>query len=71
VPQPFPLGCPDGRALRGARAVWLRNLNFLAATVVGRSESVTTTLEDLKPLLEAANPDELRLLISAEGVDKR
>jgi DNA polymerase-3 subunit delta len=55
----------------GARAVWLRNLNFLAATVVGRSESVTTTLEDLKPLLEAANPDELRLLISAEGVDKR
>jgi DNA polymerase-3 subunit delta len=55
----------------GARAVWLKGVNFISDTVVGRAEGTLEILEELKPLLENAKPEEVKILISATPVDKR
>lgn len=55
----------------GGRAVWLKGLNLLSDTVTGRAEATQNILEELKPLFENANPDEVKILISATPVDKR
>src|ERR1700760_4705356 len=53
------------------KLVWLKNVNFLADTVTGRSAAVQEALEDLKEVLDAGLPDGVRFLLSASEVDKR
>jgi len=55
----------------GARAVWLKGINFMASGVLGGSSTVADELADLKEILEGANPDDVRILFSASPVDKR
>src|SRR4051812_26880989 len=55
----------------GKRVVWLKDINFLADTVTGRAESTLKLVEDLQLLLEALNPDETAVLITAAPVDRR
>ena len=53
------------------KLVWLKNVNFLADTVTGRSTAVQEALEDLKEVLSRGLPDGVRFLLSASEVDKR
>jgi DNA polymerase-3 subunit delta len=53
------------------KLVWLKNVNFLADTVTGRSAAVQDALEDLKEFLSRGLPDGVRFLLSASEVDKR
>ncbi|HKM57590.1 MAG TPA: DNA polymerase III subunit delta [Chthoniobacterales bacterium] len=53
------------------KLVWLKNVNFLADTVTGRSASVLEALEDLKEVLSGGLPEGVRFLLSASEVDKR
>src|ERR1700761_8936544 len=53
------------------KLVWLKNVNFLADTVTGRSAAVLDALEDLKEFLDGGLPDGVRFLLSASEVDKR
>ncbi|MES2697018.1 MAG: DNA polymerase III subunit delta [Verrucomicrobiota bacterium] len=55
----------------GKRVVWLKDVNFLADTVTGRAESTLKLIEDLQAILDAANPDETAILITAAPVDRR
>ncbi len=55
----------------GKRLVWLKDVNFLADSVTGRAESTLKLLEDLQAILEAVNPDETAVLITAAPVDRR
>ncbi|HVU36481.1 MAG TPA: DNA polymerase III subunit delta [Opitutaceae bacterium] len=55
----------------GKRVVWLKDVNFLADTVTGRAESTLKLVEDLQQILEAVNPDETAVLITASPVDRR
>ena len=55
----------------GKRLVWLKDVNFLADTVTGRAESTLKIVEDLQELLEAVNPDETVVLLTAAPVDRR
>jgi DNA polymerase III subunit delta len=53
------------------KLVWLKNVNFLADTVMGRAASVQAALEDLKEVLSRPLPEGVRFLLSAADVDKR
>lgn len=53
------------------KLVWLKNVNFLADTVTGRSAAVQEALDDLKEVLSRGLPDGVRFLLSASEVDKR
>lgn len=55
----------------GQRVVWLKDVNFLADTVTGRAESTLQLVEDLQAILEALNPDETAVLITAAPIDRR
>lgn len=55
----------------GDKVVWLRNVNFLADTVTGRSQRTEEGVERLRSCIEDGLPDGVRLVISALGVDKR
>ncbi len=55
----------------GRRVVWLKDVSFLADTVLGKSETTQTQCEDLRELLEAVAPEEVGVLISASPVDRR
>ncbi len=55
----------------GKRVVWFKDVNFLADTVTGRAESTLKLVEDLQQLLEAINPEETAVLITAAPVDRR
>ena len=55
----------------GQRAVWLKDVNFLADTVTGRAESTLGLVEDLQELLNAVNPDDTAVLITAAPIDRR
>jgi DNA polymerase-3 subunit delta len=55
----------------GAKLVWLKNVNFLADTVLGRSSGVQEALEELADVINAGLGDEVTFLISALDVDKR
>ncbi len=57
--------------LGGGKLVWLKNANCLGDSVIGRSASVQSALEDLAELLDAGLGSEVTLLISATEVDKR
>jgi DNA polymerase-3 subunit delta len=53
------------------KLVWLKNANCLGDSVIGRSASVQSALDDLAELLDAGLGSEVTLLISATDVDKR
>jgi len=55
----------------GKRLVWLKDVNFLADTVTGRAESTLRLVEDLQAILEAVNPEETAVLVTAAPVDRR
>lgn len=55
----------------GKRLVWLKDVNFLADTVTGRADSTLQLVEDLQQLLDAVNPDETAVLVTAAPVDRR
>ncbi len=55
----------------GRRAVWLKDVNFLADTVTGRAEGTLQQVADLQELLAAVNPDEIAIVITASPVDRR
>jgi DNA polymerase-3 subunit delta len=55
----------------GKRVVWLKDVNFLADTVTGRAESTLTLVANLQEILEALNPDETTVLITAAPIDRR
>ena len=55
----------------GGKLVWLKNANCLGDSVIGRSTSVQSALDDLAELLDAGLGSEVTFLISATEVDKR
>lgn len=55
----------------GGKLVWLKNANCLGDTVIGRSATVQTALEELGDVLEAGLAADVTFLISATEVDKR
>ena len=55
----------------GEKLVWLKNANFLADSVTGRSETVLEALSDLAEVLTKGLPPGIQFLLSAIDVDKR
>jgi len=55
----------------GEKLVWLKNANFLADSVLGRSAAVTEALERLQETLIEGLPDGVKFLLSAIDADKR
>ena len=55
----------------GKRAVWLKDVNFLADSVTGRAESTLKLVEDLQAILAALNPEEVAVVVTAAPVDRR
>jgi DNA polymerase-3 subunit delta len=55
----------------GHRVIWLKDVNFLADTVTGKSESTLKRVEDLQQVLQSVNPAETAVLITAAPVDRR
>jgi DNA polymerase-3 subunit delta len=55
----------------GRRLVWLKDVNFLADTVTGRAEGTLRLVEDLQAVLDAVNPEETAVLVTAAPVDRR
>jgi DNA polymerase-3 subunit delta len=55
----------------GEKLVWLKNANFLADSVLGRSAAVTEALEHLQETLSGGLPDGVKFLLSAIDADKR
>lgn len=55
----------------GKRVVWLKDVNFLADTVTGRADSTLKLVEDLQQLLDAVNPAETAVLVTAAPIDRR
>ena len=55
----------------GKRAVWLKDVSFLADTQTGRAESTLALVEDLRQVLEGVNPAETTVLITAAPLDRR
>ena len=55
----------------GDKVVWLRNANFLADNVTGRSQRTEAGVESLKATLERGIPNGVKFLMTAQGVDKR
>jgi DNA polymerase-3 subunit delta len=55
----------------GKRAVWLKDVNFLADTVTGRAESTLKRVEELQAILQAIDPEQVAVLVTAAPVDRR
>ena len=55
----------------GEKLVWLKSANFLADTVLGRSNTVQEALETLQETLATGLPDGVKFLLSAIEPDKR
>ncbi|HYZ73592.1 MAG TPA: DNA polymerase III subunit delta [Chthoniobacterales bacterium] len=53
------------------KLVWLKDVNFLGDSTVGRSTQVQTALEQLKEILSDGLPSDVTVLLSATEVDKR
>jgi DNA polymerase III subunit delta len=53
------------------KLVWLKDVNFLADTVTGRSAGVQAALEEFKDFLGKGLPHGVSFLLSAAEVDKR
>jgi DNA polymerase-3 subunit delta len=57
--------------LGGTKLVWLKSASFLADSVAGRSETVTTAVEKLLEVIQAGLPEGVTFLLSAPQADKR
>jgi DNA polymerase III subunit delta len=55
----------------GRRLVWFKDINFLADSRTGNTETVKTALEHLQSVLAAINPTEVAVLLTAAPVDRR
>jgi DNA polymerase-3 subunit delta len=55
----------------GRRLVWFKDLNFLADSRTGNTESVKTAVEGLQELLGSLNPAAVAVLVTAAPVDRR
>lgn len=55
----------------GDKVVWLRNVNFLADNVTGRSQRTEAGVEKLRATLERGIPQGVQFILTAQGVDKR
>ena len=55
----------------GDKVVWLRNANFLADTITGRSQRTEAGVEKLRATLDQGLPNGVKFLLTAQGVDKR
>jgi len=55
----------------GRRAVWLKDVNFLADTVTGRAEGTLKLVEDLQQILAGLDPAAVAVLVTAAPVDRR
>lgn len=55
----------------GRRYVWLKDVNFLADTVTGRSESTLKQVEELKTILAGLDPEQVGVLVTAAPIDRR
>ncbi len=55
----------------GRRLVWLKDVNFLADTVTGRSESTLSCVEALQEILSVVDPEHVAVLITASPIDRR
>ncbi len=55
----------------GAKAVWLKDVCFLADTVTGRADGTLKQVERLKELLARVDPETVKVLITASPVDRR
>ncbi len=55
----------------GTKAVWLKDVCFLADSVTGRAEGTLQQVEALKELLAGIDPDSVHVLITASPVDRR
>lgn len=53
------------------KAVWFKGVNFLADTVVGRSDTTEKAVEKLQSVLGSVDPAQVGVLITAAPVDKR
>jgi DNA polymerase-3 subunit delta len=55
----------------GRRAIWLKDVNFLADSVTGRAEGTLRVVEDLQEILASVNPAEMSVLVTAAPLDRR
>ncbi len=55
----------------GKKAVWLKDVCFLADSVTGRAEGTLKQVERLKELLQAVDPAAVTVLVTASPVDRR
>jgi DNA polymerase-3 subunit delta len=55
----------------GGKLVWLKNVNFLADSQVGKTNAATEGMETILDYVEQQLPNEVKFLLSASGVDKR
>jgi DNA polymerase-3 subunit delta len=55
----------------GRRAVWLKDVNFLADTPTGRADGTLRLVEDLQQILASIDPADNAVLITAAPVDRR
>lgn len=55
----------------GDKVVWLRNANFLGDTVTGRSQRTEAGVELLRKCIDDGLPNGVKLLLTAQGIDKR
>lgn len=55
----------------GEKLVWLKNANFIADNVMGRSAGIQEALEKLSAALASGLPDSIKFLLSAPDIDKR
>lgn len=55
----------------GRRVVWLKDVNFLGDTVTGRADGTLELVDDLQRILEAVNPADTGVLITAAPIDRR
>lgn len=55
----------------GDKVVWLRNVNFLGDDVTGRAQRTEAGVEVLRGILEKGLPDGIKLILSADKIDKR
>ncbi len=55
----------------GDKVVWLRNANFFADNVTGRSQRTEAGVERLRATLEKGVPNGVKFLLTTQGIDKR
>src|SRR5690606_12096191 len=55
----------------GRRAVWLKDVTFLADSELGSAQGTLELVADLQELLAAINPGEVAVLVTASPVDRR